>query len=189
MPLWALALHQTAQVWKVEISLCCTKLRKPEKWGESKMIYCLEMALMRLTKDGPLSDLWNQRSEEKLRWFNALRWPCISQTRTKKKWFTEDSYLTCVYISAIFESLPHSTISYISGNKKKKKEADYNFVYQLFCCSSLYTSQHEGTFFSCALLKSKWCIQTVVSKWPQLGRNPVLYYQRDQISIRSTICQ
>ena len=28
---------------------------------------------------------------------------------------------SCVYISAVFDSFPHSTISYISGNKRKEK--------------------------------------------------------------------
>ena len=41
----------------------------------------------------------------------------------------------CVYI---FDSLPHFTVLYISGNKRKRKEADYIFVHQRCCSSSLY---------------------------------------------------
>ena len=81
------------------------KLAKAEKRGETKMIQCLKVTLYQ---------------------FRA--------NKTKKKRFTEDSYLAhvCVHFSRLWLSLSllHFTISNISSNKRKRKEADYNFVHQ-----------------------------------------------------------
>ena len=44
-------------------------------------------------------------------------------------------------------------------------------------------------FSLCVLLASMWCILTIVRTQPQLGRNPVLFYQIDQISIGSITFQ
>ena len=48
-----------------------------------------------------------------------------------------------------------------------------------FLCSS------HPVFSPCISLVSKWCIHTVVMTQPHLGRNLVLFYQWDQISIWS----
>ena len=91
---------------------------------------------------GVLRWLWRvprkSRNEEKLRWFSALRWLCTS--RTKKKQFTEDSYVAPVRTSQ--KSLPHSTISYISGNEGKIKESSCIFKRQRYCYSSMYTTKY-----------------------------------------------
>ena len=43
MPLWAMALHQTALGWVVEKNLRCIRFMKAKNQGETKMIWCLEM--------------------------------------------------------------------------------------------------------------------------------------------------
>ena len=114
------------------------RLMKVEKQGESKMLYCLEMALMKLAKvekrvekqwfgalRSPVQDLWKSRSEKKLRWFHALRWPCASLEKAEQRSSSLKIHISpCVYISAVFISLPHSTISFISDNKRNRKETD-----------------------------------------------------------------
>ena len=108
--LWALALHQTIKDWEVEKSLSYTRLA--ENWGEHKMIQCLEI----------MPDSWKQRIKEKLKWFNAFRWPCTSLIKAEwRSGSLKVHILPCAYISAIFDSLPHFTISYISGNKRKRE--------------------------------------------------------------------
>ena len=47
---------------------------------------------------------------------------------------------SCVCIINIFDFLPHSTHTYILGNKRKRKEADYIFIHQ-HCCLSLPTTE------------------------------------------------
>ena len=50
---------------------------------------------------------------------------------------------------------------------------------QHYCVVTIYP------FSLCILLASMWCIHTVVWTQLQFGRNPVLFYRIDQISIRS----
>ena len=50
------------------------------------------------------------------------------ESRMMKKRLTAVRISPCVYISAVFDSLPRSTISYISGSKRKRKGAD-NILY------------------------------------------------------------
>ena len=99
-------------------------LAKIEKWIESKMIWCLEIALTRLEK----VEKWLER------WFSALRWPYTrlieveKQVEIKviwcfdvalyqscksrmKKWFSEDLYLALyVHLSCLWLSLSLSLI-------------------------------------------------------------------------------
>ena len=59
------------------------------------------------------------------------------------------------------------------------------------CFQDLFKSVHSilgqypSSFFSMCLFVSMWCIHTVVLTLPLLGRNPILFYQIDQISIWS----
>ena len=61
------------------------------------------------------------------------------ESRTKKRYVS----LPCVYISAFFDSLLHSIISYILGNKKGKEKKQI-FVHQYCCSSYLYTTGPSG---------------------------------------------
>ena len=47
---WRATRHYYHKGWEVEKSLSWTKLVKPEQQGESKIIWCIEMALTRLMK-------------------------------------------------------------------------------------------------------------------------------------------
>ena len=62
---------------------------------------------------------------------------------------------------------------------------------QLLFCGLLLPRFFQNSsylaFTLCVLVKSRWCIHTVVPI--QLGRNPALFYRIDQNSISSTTCQ
>ena len=106
----------------------CPRLAKAEKQGESQMIRCLEMILTRLAKVV-------KPVETKKIWCLEVALYQSCESKTKKGQFVEDSE----YISTVFNTFSHSTISYILSNKKKRIEADYIFIYQR-CCSSMYTT-------------------------------------------------
>ena len=64
------------------------------------------------------------------------------------------------------------------------------------CCVVGSSKQHVASLCSShqafsqnVSLDFKWCNHTVVLTWLQLGRIPNLFYERDQISIQSIICQ
>ena len=58
----------------------------------------------------------------------------------------------------------------------------YSYCFVGYCFQDLFKTVHS--IFSLSIsLKSKWCSHTVVLTWLQLGRIPILFYQRDQISI------
>ena len=146
--LWALALQQTDQGWEVGKSLSCTRLTKVEKRVEAKVSQCLEMALYAKVEKQEetkmiwcleiMPDLQKQRSEEKLRWFNALRWPCTSLV--KAKWRRSGSYLTPVYTFRPSPTLSYPAIYICTFWVIKGKEADDILIFQHCCCSLLYNT-------------------------------------------------
>ena len=81
-----------------------TRLAKENNRGESKINRCLEMALYQ-TRESREASIKRRRS-------SSLKFPISSP---------------CVHLSRVFDSLAHSTISYISVNKKKRKEANHIF--------------------------------------------------------------
>ena len=56
--------------------------------------------------------------------------------QNEEKRFTEDSYLVTACAFKPSSILFDSTDTYISGNKRKRKEVDYIFIYQ-HCCLCL----------------------------------------------------
>ena len=65
----------------------CTELAKIEKWGEVKLIRYFET----------MPDSQKQRSEEKLRWFGALRWPYTGQVKVEK--LRETKMIQCLEVA------------------------------------------------------------------------------------------
>ena len=114
-PLLALALRQTAKGWEVEKSLSYTKLTIEEKWGETKMIRC----------DVIMPDSRKQRSEKKLRCFNALRRSRTNLTKAERRRSgslkNRISHLY-VHFSHLRPSLtlPIRTFRVIKGKEKKQ---------------------------------------------------------------------
>ena len=92
--------------------------------------------------NSPMPELWKWRSDEKLRRFNASRWPCISLAKAERRrsGLLKVRISPCVYISAIFDSLLHFNISHISGNKRKEKKQIMFLFTHLVICSSLQYS-------------------------------------------------
>ena len=92
-------------------SLGCTRLTKAEKWRESKMIRCLEMAPTRLAQV-------EKRVETKMiQCFDVALYQS-PESKTNKKQFSEDKYLAlCVHLSHLRLSF---TLSFrvIQGNKR-----------------------------------------------------------------------
>ena len=94
------------------------------------------MALMRLVKlEQPVE----------MKWFGALQWPYTRLVKVEKnKLFTEDSYLSrpeCIDLSHIFDAIPHSTVSYIFGNKTRKK-ADYFYTSELLLFLPVFNTMY-----------------------------------------------
>ena len=91
-----------------------------------------------------MPDSLKQRSKEKLRWFNALWWPCtsLSKGENEEKKAEEISPQICISASLCVQTQTSSSfslsLSYISRNKRKREEADYIFIYQFCFLSMLY---------------------------------------------------
>ena len=65
-----------------------------------------------------------------------------------------------------------------------------DYLHRCISIDSSVDGQHNNqaaswsSFHLAFLLNSKWCNHTIVPTWLQLGRIPILFHQRDQISIR-----
>ena len=83
--------------WEVKKNMRCTRLSKAENQGETKIIWCLGMALARLPKVEKQVETkiiryreimpnWQKhRSKEKLRRFSVSRWPCTSFAKAERR--------------------------------------------------------------------------------------------------------
>ena len=194
MLFWALALCQTSQGWELENSLNCTRLMIVEKRVETKMIWCLEMALTRLVivkKQAETKIIWCvemalyqickcEEREEKLRWFNALRWPCTNLSKAE-----QGSGSLKICISPVCTSQPSSTLSLTQPfhtSQEKRKVADYIFVHQHCCCSSLYTTLFHYIFHSKAWRKNN---ETIVLNWSCFSKE---YFYKPECSAIKEKC-